>query len=91
VLSPCDSTIKNYTDIFHLSYKGNVPSFQCKMNPDWYTSVREVDGLNLILIDLYVPAFTPRLHCSEAALQLSENTSLLEFCCIYTRISSKEG
>jgi hypothetical protein len=50
-------------------YKGNVPSFQFKMRPDWSTSTREVDGLSLILIDLYVPALTPRLYCSEATLR----------------------
>jgi hypothetical protein len=53
------------------------------MSPDRFTSVREVDRLSLILIDLYVPALTPRLHYSEAALQLSESTSLLAVCCIY--------
>jgi hypothetical protein len=53
------------------------------MSPDRSTFVREVDGLILILIDLHVPALTSRLHCSEAALQLSEN--------IYTRIIGKES
>jgi hypothetical protein len=44
--------------------------------------MREIDGLNLILIDLYVPALTPRLRCSEAALQLSENKDLFAVCCV---------
>jgi len=30
VLSACNSTIKNYTEIFHLFCKGNFPSFECK-------------------------------------------------------------
>jgi hypothetical protein len=47
------------------------------MSPNQSSSVREADGLSLILIDLHVPALTSRLHCSEVALQLSENTSVL--------------
>jgi hypothetical protein len=43
-------------------YKGNLPSFQCKMNLDRSASMGEVDGLSLILIDLYVPALTSRVH-----------------------------
>jgi len=43
------------------------------------------------MIDLYVPALTPRLRCSEAALQLSENIALLAFCCIHIRVIGKEG
>jgi hypothetical protein len=61
------------------------------MSLDQFTSVTEVDGLNLILIDLYVPALTLRLHCSEAALQLSENQTLSEMYCIYTRVIGKES
>jgi hypothetical protein len=50
VKSPCNFSVINYTEIVHLFYKGNVPSFQCKMSPDRSTSVREVDGLSLILV-----------------------------------------
>jgi hypothetical protein len=44
---------------------------------------REVDGLNLILIDHYAAALTPRLYCSEAALQLYGNIFLIAVCCLY--------
>jgi len=26
--------IENYTEVFHVVYKGNVPSFQCKISLD---------------------------------------------------------
>jgi hypothetical protein len=50
---------KNYTVIFNVVYKGNVPSFQCEMSLDRSTPMGEVDGLSLILIDLHVPTLTP--------------------------------
>jgi len=75
--SPCNFSIKSYTEIFYVCYKGKVPSFHCKMSLDRSMSAGEVDGLSLILIDSYIPALTPRLHCIEAALQLSENIASL--------------
>jgi hypothetical protein len=76
MITPCNFPIKNYTEIVYIFYKGNIPSFQCKMSLHRSTSTGEVDGPSLILIDLYVAALTPRLHCIEAALQLSENIAL---------------
>jgi len=52
--------IKNYTDILQMFYKGNVPSFQRKISFDQSMSTGKVDGLSLILIDLYVPTLTSR-------------------------------
>jgi len=49
-------------ELFHIVYKGNVPSFQCKISLELSSPMGEVDDLSLILIDLYVPALTPRLH-----------------------------
>jgi hypothetical protein len=66
-------SIKNYTEIFHVVYKGNDPSFQCKMSLDRSTLMEGIDGLSLIFIDVYVPVLTPRLHGSETALQISDN------------------
>jgi len=43
-------------------YGRDVPSFQSKLSIDRSTSVRKVDGLNLILIDIYIPVITPHLH-----------------------------
>jgi hypothetical protein len=34
VKSPCNLSIKDYTEIFHLVYKGDVPSIQCKTSFD---------------------------------------------------------
>jgi len=42
-----------------MTYKGVVPSFQCKMSLDHSTSMREIDDLSLIFIDFYVLALTP--------------------------------
>jgi len=54
--------LANYTEIFHDVYKGNVISFQCEVSLDRSASMGKVDGLSLILIDLYVPVPTLRLH-----------------------------
>jgi hypothetical protein len=86
MISPCNSSVKNYTEIFSTFYEGNVLSFQCKMILERFPSVCGVDGLSLILIDPYVPVLTSRLHCSEAALQVSGNIALFEVCCIYIYI-----
>jgi hypothetical protein len=49
-------------------------------------SAGEIDGLSLILFDFYVPTLTPRLHRSEAALDLSENIALFVTCTIQTYV-----
>jgi hypothetical protein len=36
-----------------------LASFQCKKSLNWSVSMGEVDGMSLILIELYEPAFTP--------------------------------
>jgi len=89
--SPCNFSIKNYTEIFYNFYKEDVPSYQCGTSLDRSMTTGEADGLSLILIDLHVPALTPRLHSIKAALQLSQNVALFAICCIYTRVISKEG
>jgi hypothetical protein len=40
--------------------KGDIPFIHCKMSLRGPESIRKVDGLRLIFIDFYVPAFTPR-------------------------------
>jgi hypothetical protein len=49
-----------------------------------YKSSGEIDLQIFPFIDLYVPALTPRIHCSEAALQFSENTTFMFFWCVNT-------
>jgi hypothetical protein len=81
--SLCNYSVKNYTKICDIVYKRDVPSFQCEAILDQSKSTEEIDCPILTLINSYVPAFTPRLHCIEAALQLSENIALLALLHIY--------
>jgi hypothetical protein len=71
--------------------EGNVPSIQRKTSPNQFSSMGEVDGLGFSLIDYCVPALTPRLQRSEAALKLSENITSLAICSIEDRAISEEG
>jgi len=67
-------------------YKNDIPSSSCKIILDRSTPLREADGPILVLIDVYVPALTLRLHSRETALQISENITLFAVCCIYIYI-----
>jgi hypothetical protein len=53
-------------------------------------SAGEIDDLSLILSDLRVPALAPRLHRSEAALELSDYVARFAVCTIYTRVVSED-
>jgi hypothetical protein len=44
----------------------------------------EIDRLSFPFIDLYVPPLTPRLRCSEAALQFAEHTTFMFLCRVNT-------
>jgi hypothetical protein len=48
-----------------------------------HTSVVEVDGPTLIVIDFCVAALTQRTDSTEASLQLSENIILFAVSCDY--------
>jgi hypothetical protein len=63
VQSPCNPLVEDYTQIFYMISKGDIPSIQCKMSPKEPKSMRKVDGLNLIFNDFYVP----RLSSTEIA------------------------
>jgi hypothetical protein len=80
-MSAC-TLIEDYTQIFYMIHKGDIPSIQCKMSLMRPKSMRKVDGLSLIFIDFYVPALT-RLNSNENLLQLSENTVPFAVFCIY--------
>jgi hypothetical protein len=88
--SRCVPLIEEYTEIFHMIDKGDIPSIQCKMSLRRPKSMRKVDYLSLILIHFYVPALTRRFNSTETSLQLSENITLFAVCRIYTRVISKE-
>jgi hypothetical protein len=77
VWHPCNFSVKNYNEIFYFFHGRNIPSFQYKMSLDRSTTLGQLDGLSIIFFDLHIPTLTSRLHCSDAMLQLSENTSLL--------------
>jgi hypothetical protein len=70
--------------------KGDIPSVQYEMSLRGPKSVRKVDGLSLILIDIYVAALKPRLISTGTSLQLSENITLFVICCIYTGVIGKD-
>jgi hypothetical protein len=60
--------------------EGDFPSVQCKMGLGGPKSMRKVDGLSLIFIDLYVPMLTSSLSSTETSLQLSENITFFVVC-----------
>jgi hypothetical protein len=70
--------------------EGDISSIQCKMSLRGPNSMRQADGLRLILIDFYVPALTSRINSNEISLQLSENITFFAVCRIYTSAISKE-
>jgi hypothetical protein len=51
----------------------------------------EVDRLSPSFFDLFVPAFTPRIHCSEAALRFAESTTFMSLCRVNTGIVSEQS
>jgi hypothetical protein len=50
---PCNPLIEDYTQIFYMIDKGDIPSIQCKMNLKGLKSIRKVDGMSFIFIDFY--------------------------------------
>jgi hypothetical protein len=60
--SPCDPLVEDYTEVFHVIHRGDVLSVQCEMNFRWSKSMREVDGVSFVFIDINVPALAPHLN-----------------------------
>jgi hypothetical protein len=87
---PCKFFMENYTEVFYMIYKRDVPPFICKMSLDWSTAIGETDGMSLTFTDFYVPLLTTRLHCSETALQLSDNINSLRSVA-YRHVSAKQA
>jgi hypothetical protein len=76
VQSACNPLIEDYTEIFYMIVKGDIPSIQCKMSLRGHTFMRRVAGLSLIFIYFFVRALTPCLNSTETSLQLSQNITL---------------
>jgi hypothetical protein len=54
-MQPCSNPlIEDYTEIFYMIDKGDIPSIQCKMPLRESKSMSKVGGLRLIFIDFYV-------------------------------------
>jgi len=52
---------KKYTEVFYMSYEADGLSFQYMTSLDRCTSVREIDGLSIFFINVYLPVPTSRL------------------------------
>jgi hypothetical protein len=83
--SAYQTSIKDYTRIFGMVYKGNAPFIQCKLILRLTISTRETDGLRLVFINFIVAELTPRVYWCENAFHLSENIARLQtmvyICC----------
>jgi hypothetical protein len=90
VQSPCNPLIEDYTEIFYMIDKGDIPCIPCKMSFVGPKSMRKADGLSLIFIDFYVIALTPRVKSTETSLQLSENITLSAISRTHKVVISKE-
>jgi hypothetical protein len=60
--------IEDYTEIFYVIDKGDIPSIEGKMCLGDPECMRKVDGLSLIFIDIYLPAFKPLVSVTETSL-----------------------
>jgi hypothetical protein len=47
VQPPCNLLKTDYTEIFFMTDKGDIPSIECKISLKGPKSMRKVDGLNL--------------------------------------------
>jgi hypothetical protein len=54
-------------------------------------SSEEMDRPSFPFTELYVPALTPRIHCSETALQLAGNTMIVFLCRVNTGIAGEQS
>lgn len=73
---PRHPPVKSETKTRYSIYKGNVSSFYLQYDVR-NTNFAERDLSTFPLIDHYIPVLTPRVYCSEAALQLAENTTFV--------------
>jgi hypothetical protein len=45
----CNSLIEDYTEIFYMIDKGDIPAIHCKMSVSGPKSMRKADGLSLYI------------------------------------------
>jgi hypothetical protein len=50
-----------------------------------------INRLSFLFIDLYVPVFIPRIHCSEASFHFAQNMTLTFLCCVNTGIVQEQS
>jgi hypothetical protein len=82
--------IEDYTQIFYMIGREDIPAIQYKISLRGPKYVREVVGLSLIFVNFCVAELTPCLNGTETSLQLSENKTLFAVCRICTGVISKE-
>jgi hypothetical protein len=90
VESQCDPPIEGDIKRVHIDYKGDVPSALLQYVLRDIKPSKEINRLGFTFIEIYVPALSPRIHCSEAALQFAENTTFVFLCLVNTGIVSGE-
>jgi hypothetical protein len=89
MVSQCHHPVKSDSKMCYSICKGNVSS-GCSILLGTLESSGEIDCLTFPFIDLYVPAFTSRIHCSESVLQFAENKTFIFLYRINTGIIRKQ-
>jgi hypothetical protein len=80
MVSPCHPPFESDTEICYIIHKENVFFVNCSKSSRTLKTSGEIDRLCFPFIDLYAPVFTPRITCSEAALQFAVFTIFVFLC-----------
>jgi hypothetical protein len=59
---PCNLLVEDYTEVFYMIHKGDIPSVQRENNLRWSKPMREVDGLGFIFIYFNISALAQLLN-----------------------------
>jgi hypothetical protein len=86
---PRKPLIENYTEIFHITDEGDIPSLQCKVSLRGPKSVRTLDCLSLIFITFMFQGLRHVPIALRPRCKLSENISLFAACRMYTDVSKE--
>jgi hypothetical protein len=71
--------------------KGISRPFSCNTASGTLKSSGEISRLRFPFSELRTSVLTPRIHCSEAALQFAENTTFLFLCRVNTGIGREQS